>query len=54
MDTRKTTKPGIAGATPGAGQASTRKLIRERLAPEMDRYLLRLGLAGLLDAGAPK
>lgn len=54
MDTRKTTKPAPAGANHGAGQASTRKLVRERLAPEMDRYLLRLGLAGLLDGGAPK
>lgn len=54
MDTRKTTKSGSAGATSGASQASTRKLARERLAPEMDRYLLRLGLTGLFDGGAPK
>jgi hypothetical protein len=59
MDTRKTTNtapagPAPAGATPAPGQASTRKLVRQRLAPEMDRYLLRLGLTGLLDGGAPK
>jgi hypothetical protein len=54
MDTSKTTKPGMAGANPGAAQAYARKLAREQLAPEMDRYLLRLGLTGLLDGGAAK
>lgn len=55
MDTRKTTNTAPAGAaTPAPSHASTRKLVRQRLAPEMDRYLLRLGLTGLLDGGAPK
>jgi hypothetical protein len=60
MDTRKTTKtaPIRNAAVPAACQrdagGASRKLVRERLAPEMDRCLLRLGLPGLLDGGAPK
>lgn len=62
MDTRKTIKTGSAqtnrdaavGAGSGTRQASSRKLARERLAPELDRYLLRLGLTGLLDGGSSK
>lgn len=60
MDTRKTTKPSSIrnAAVPAARQrdagGASRKLARERLAPELDRYLLRLGLTGLLDGGSPK
>ena len=60
MDTRKTTKNGFPrnAAVPAACQrdagGTSRKLTRERLAPELDRYLLRLGLTGLLDGGSSK
>ncbi len=62
MDTRKTIKTGpahtgrdtAAGTGSGTRQASSRKLTRERLAPELDRYLLRLGLTSLLDGGSSK
>ena len=62
MDTRKTIKTGSAqtgrdtpaGTGSGTRQASPRKLARERLAPELDRYLLRLGLTGLLNGGSSK
>lgn len=60
MDTRKTANKGhVRGAAvPEARQrdagAASRKLTRERMAPELDRYLLRLGLTGLLDGGSSK
>ena len=62
MDTRKTIKTGPAqtGRNKPAGAGSTtrkapsRALARERMAPELDRYLLRLGLTGLLDGGTSK
>jgi hypothetical protein len=62
MDTRKTIKTGSAqtgrntadGAGSATRQTSSRKLARERLAPELDRYLLRLGLTGLFDGGTSK
>lgn len=60
MDTRKTAKKGSVrnAAVPAAGQrdagGTSRKLARERLAPELDRYLLRLGLTSLLDGGSSK
>lgn len=52
MDKRKSSNAAPAASAPAPSQAAMRKLARERLAPELDRYMLRLGLAGLLDGGA--
>jgi hypothetical protein len=54
MDKRKTTKTGPSGVSSPKAKPSARKLAREQIVPEMDRYLRRLGVTGLVDDGAPK
>lgn len=58
METRETSKTSLKRPDSGASSAtfasSARKLARHQLAPETDRYLVRLGLTGLLDGGSSK